>query len=153
MRCTTALQCLLCVLMLLRTNAKVPEDIVRMAKDQFGGHRSLVKAANREEMFEWAKQTIVTKWRDVHRCKETVEMFSGLGRYTKQAEKRMMRSASFDKIDHVSEDITMLEGFLYIGWLAMQIIPFGILWLAPQCSTWLPWVSIATTQRPDENPQ
>eukprot|EP00959_Pyramimonas_sp_CCMP1952_P459076 9477667-Pyramimonas_sp.AAC.1 len=65
------------------------------------------------------------------------EIFRGKAVLSDEVENAGMLAHSVDKKRHKHHDMSTLEGFVLIGLLMGSIVPGGVAWFAPQCSTWL----------------
>ena len=75
------------------------------------------------------------------------EIFAGHSEITLACWRASMRGLAFDRLLNVEQDMCSLYGFTYAIMLVASIVKGGLLWLAPQCSTWLSFVSAYTMQR------
>ena len=58
----------------------------------------------------------------------------------------------FDRLTrHHTEDVTALAGLIWAGLCVGTLLPSALLWISPQCSTWLCFLSRATFKRSEEN--
>ena len=72
---------------------------------------------------------------------ECVEIFAGVGSVAAAALELKLRAATYDRnripgSTEATEDITTQQGFRTAVSLVMRLVPAGLLWLAPDCSTW-----------------
>jgi len=72
---------------------------------------------------------------------DCVEIFAGVGSIAAAAAEKGLRSATYDKlripgITEQTEDITTLQGFRGAIALVLRLVSHGLLWLAPDCSSW-----------------
>ena len=65
------------------------------------------------------------------------EIFAGKGELSKACWGKGLRGAAFDKLLHPKQNMATLEGFVWAGILILSIVEGGLVWFAPQCSTWL----------------
>lgn len=80
-----------------------------------------------------------------------VEFFAGCARFSGTARDMGFSVSAFDKLLHPSADICKLSGFVLAGILVCLIVPGGLLWASPQCSSWLQFVSLANHKRGPKN--
>ena len=76
-----------------------------------------------------------------------VENFSGSEGLAKAVSRLGMEAEPFGRNRHRSENICRLEGLLYAASLVMQVKRGGCVWFAPQCSSWLAFLSAGHTKR------
>ena len=79
------------------------------------------------------------------------EIFSGKGELTRQAASVGLKVMSFDVKDHRSMNIAQLPGFIFAAIIVMMVVPCGVVWIAPQCSSWLPFISSFHMRRREDN--
>jgi len=77
----------------------------------------------------------------VPRDLDCVEIFAGVGSIAAAAAEKGLRSATYDKnripgVTEQTEDITTLQGFRGAIALVLRLVSYGLLWLAPDCSSW-----------------
>ena len=82
-----------------------------------------------------------TEWSNSLRNLECVEIFAGVGSVAAAALELKLRAATYDKnripgSTEATEDITTQQGFRTAVSLVMRLVPAGLLWLAPDCSSW-----------------
>ena len=85
------------------------------------------------------------------RTHHVVEVFAGRCTITKAAWKLGLRAVPFDKELHTEQDVLDVRGFTWVLTLIASIVPGGLLWLAPQCSTWLGFLSQKHMKRNSQN--
>ena len=71
------------------------------------------------------------------RFRKYVEVFGGKGRTAKLLNSAGIPAANFDIISDPSDDFNSIIGFLWVVWLAMSIVPGGIIFFQPECASWL----------------
>jgi len=81
------------------------------------------------------------EWMHVPRDLDCVEIFAGVGSIAAAAAEKGLRSATYDKnripgVTEQTEDITTLQGFRGAIALVLRLVSYGLLWLAPDCSSW-----------------
>ena len=81
------------------------------------------------------------EWMHFPRDLDCVEIFAGVGSIAAAAAEKGLRSATYDKkripgVTEQTEDITTLEGFRGAIALVLRLVSHGLLWLAPDCSSW-----------------
>ena len=81
---------------------------------------------------------------------DVVELFSGCGSIWGAALRRGLQACGFDKQRSPDEDIATAEGFGKACRLVLRLRPGGLLWLAPECSSFC-WLSLPSTKRKQEN--
>jgi hypothetical protein len=111
----------------------VPSTIVEHAAKMVGTHR---KSFGIWEILLYGVPHILEQAKLVDRTLDVVELFSGCSELSHQCDISGLASQPFDMKRHRSENILTMEGFLYAGWLVSRIKRNGLLWAAPQCSTW-----------------
>ena len=82
-----------------------------------------------------------TEWSNSPRNLECVEIFAGVGSVAAAASDLNLRAATYDRnripgSTEATEDITTQQGFRTAVSLVMRLVPAGLLWLAPVCSSW-----------------
>ena len=76
-----------------------------------------------------------------------VQMFPGSEGVSKAFSRLGLEAEPFDRNRHRSENIGRLEGLLYAASLIMQVKRGGSVWFAPQCSSWLTFLSAGHAKR------
>ena len=81
------------------------------------------------------------EWMNLPRDLDCVEIFAGVGSIAAAAAEKGLRAATYDKarspgVTDKTEDITTLQGFRGAIALVMRLASHGLLWLAPDCSSW-----------------
>ena len=82
-----------------------------------------------------------TEWSESPQNLECVEIFAGVGSVAAAASELNLRAATYDKnripgSTEATEDLTTEQGFHTAIALVMRLVPGGLLWLAPVCTTW-----------------
>ena len=81
------------------------------------------------------------EWVHLPRDLDCVEIFAGVGSIAAAAAEKGLRTAAYDKrrisgVTEHTEDITTLQGFRTAIALVLRLATHGLLWLAPDCSSW-----------------
>lgn len=81
------------------------------------------------------------EWMHLPRDLDCVEIFAGVGSIAAAAALQGLRAATYDKyrlrgVTEQAEDITTSQGFRTAIALVLRLVPHGLLWLAPDCSSW-----------------
>ena len=79
------------------------------------------------------------------------EIFAGHSQLTLACWRQSMRGLAFDRLLNVEQEICTVYGFTYAIMLCASIVKGGLFWLAPQCPSWLSFVSAYTMQRKPQN--
>ena len=79
------------------------------------------------------------------------EIFAGHSQLTLACWRQSMRGLAFDRLLNIEQEICSVYGFTYAIILCASIVKGGLCWLAPQCSSWLSFVSAYTMQRKPQN--
>ena len=66
---------------------------------------------------------------------DLVELWSGCGSLVTAAQNQKLRAASFDKLNHDTQDFTSLIGFQAAFHLVMQLKQGALLWQGVDCSS------------------
>jgi hypothetical protein len=127
--------------------AEVPQSVVQRAQQLAGQHQHLCAIDREKTLFTLAVNEIRRAAPFAHRQYGWVEMFSGTGGATRAVANSNVHTATFDRTDHPSEDICWLAGLIYIGLLVLSLNIDGVLWVAPQCSAWLNFISVNWSKR------
>ena len=95
------------------------------------------------------------EWMHLPRDLDCVEIFAGVGSIAAAAAEKGLRAAAYDKwripgATEEAEDILTLQGFRGAIALVMRLVSHGLLWLAPDCSSW-GFLNCARCQRSEAN--
>ena len=95
------------------------------------------------------------EWMHLPRDLDCVEIFAGVGSIAAAAAEKGLRSAAYDKgripgVTEGTEDITTLQGFRGAIALVLRLAAHGLLWLAPDCSSW-GFMNCSRCQRSEDN--
>ena len=97
------------------------------------------------------------EWAAVHviRDLDCVEIFAGVGSIAAAAAQKGLRTAAYDKgritgVTESTEDITTAQGFTTAINLVLRLAPHGLLFLAPDCSSW-GFMNCSRCQRSEAN--
>ena len=95
------------------------------------------------------------EWMHLPRDLDCVEIFAGVGSIAAAAAEKGLRAAAYDKgripgVTEETEDILTLQGFRGAIALVMRLVSHGLLWLAPDCSSW-GFLNCARCQRSEAN--
>ena len=82
-----------------------------------------------------------TEWSSSPRNLECVEIFAGVGSVAAAASELSLRAVTYDKYripgsTEATEDLTTEQGLRTAITLVMRLVPAGLLWLAPVCTSW-----------------
>jgi hypothetical protein len=101
---------------------------------------------------QWVKQEWSLRPRSSDAVWQGVEVFAGVGNLAKAFANIDMPCAVFDKrYDALHQDINSAEGYTRLVGTIAQVATNGLVWFAPQCSTWV-WVGRAHTKRTKTEP-
>ena len=95
------------------------------------------------------------EWAHLPRDLDCVEIFAGVGSIAAAAAEKGLRAAAYDKkripgVTEKTEDITTLRGFRGAITLVLRLVSHGLLWLAPDCSSW-GWMNCSRCMRSEAN--
>ena len=93
------------------------------------------------------------EWMHLPQDLDCVDIFAGVGSAT--AAEQGIRSATYDilripGITEQTEDITTLQGFRGAVALVLRLVLHGLLWLAPDCSSWV-FMNCSRCKRSEDN--
>ena len=82
-----------------------------------------------------------TEWSNSPRNLECVEIFAGVGSVAAAALELKLRAATYDRnripgSTEATDDLTTEQGLRTAITLVMRLVPAGLLWLAPVCTSW-----------------
>ena len=80
-----------------------------------------------------------------------VELFAGHAKISEVLTNSGFLGVAFDRRLNRDHDFASLPGFVLAGVLVGLIVPGGLAWLAPQCSTWLSFLCAHHMQRKASN--
>eukprot|EP00959_Pyramimonas_sp_CCMP1952_P089398 1870028-Pyramimonas_sp.AAC.1 len=100
-----------------------------------------------ELAIEQYRKSLPSEMRRFHFC----EIFSGQSELSKACWGKGLRGAAFDKLLHPGQDMTTFSGFVWAGILILCVVEGGLVWFAPQCSTWLNFMSARYMCRKESN--
>ena len=95
------------------------------------------------------------EWMHLPRDLDCVEIFAGVGSIAAAAAEKGLHAAAYDKgripgVTEETEDILTLQGLRGAIALVMRLVSHGLLWLAPDCSSW-GFLNCARCQRSEAN--
>ena len=95
------------------------------------------------------------QWLLLPRALDCVEIFAGVGSIAAAAAEKGLKATTYDKlripgVTEQAEDITTLQGFRAAIALVMRLVVHGLLWLAPECSSWT-WMNCSRCKRLEDN--
>jgi hypothetical protein len=76
-------------------------------------------------------------YKEENRDTQIVELWAGRGTVTSAAVAEGMSTLAFDIIYDKSMDFCTVEGFLKASRSVMRLVQHGLLWMSPECSSWL----------------
>ncbi len=80
-----------------------------------------------------------------------VEIFAGHAKLSEVLTQSGFLGVAFDRLLSKDHDIVKLPGFVLAGVLVGLIVPGGLAWMAPQCSSWLSFLCAFYMKRKAEN--
>ena len=93
---------------------------------------------NQKDVLSLALNIAMNLFEPMKRDLHAFEGFSGKGGITSALLNAGFEAAQFDRATrHWSEDITKLSGLAFFFLQVLRIENRGMLWLAPQCSSWI----------------
>ena len=129
----------------------VPFELMLLARRLAGGRflTDLASVGNKEmDLFLKAVMAVCDMAATrVQQTLDFVEIFSGSEGLSRAVSRLGLEAEAFDRNRHRSENICRLEGLLYAASLIMQVKRGGCVWFAPQCSSWLTFLSAGHTKR------
>ena len=138
------------------TQAQWPASSVPCAQSDAGASRACGALCYIDDLrIDHAGRLDETKWSNSHRNLERVEIFAGVGAVAAAASELNLRAATYDKnripgSTEATEDITSEHGFRTAVSLVMRLVPTGLLWIAPDCSSW-GWMNASQCRRASSN--
>eukprot|EP00959_Pyramimonas_sp_CCMP1952_P186356 3896871-Pyramimonas_sp.AAC.1 len=74
-------------------------------------------------------------------------LFSGQAQAADIAAEKGMRCGTLDKADDECQDITAVSGLMFAMFLILSLKKRGLVWMSPECSTWLVFISRSSYKR------
>ena len=125
-------------------------EVVAWAADLAGD--AAVSLVDRPTLFHHGVLYCMQRAGSMPRDLDFVEVFAGSHRATTMVLRLGMRAAAFDRDLNARHDVCLLVGLVLCGMLVLRIVPRGVVWFAPRCAAWLPWVSRSNHRRSASDP-
>ncbi len=90
-------------------------------------------------------------WKETRPTFRFVEFFAGKMQLTPACVKHSFVGWAFDKDLNPASDLRTVGGFVLAYLMCIKVVPGGLVWWAPQCSTWQSFMSAANHQRRESN--
>lgn len=88
---------------------------------------------------------------NIPRTTAFLEIFGGKAGSTRKMYDRGFHAYCIDRKRRSWHDVCIFTGLLYSLWMVSSVVPSGLIWISPQCSTWLQMCN-GHTRRSMKNP-